>query len=127
LSKIFNSFTSLAVFIACLGLFGLAAYTNEQRTREISIRKVLGASIGSLLSLLYQSYFRLIIVSFVIASLVAYLFAQEWLSNFVYRTQIDYQPFVFALLGTVLIAGVTVMYQSLKTVLRNPVDTLKSE
>lgn len=127
LSKIFNSFTSLAIFIACLGLFGLAAYTNEQRTKEISIRKVLGASVGSLLTLLYQSYFRLILVSFVIASLVAYLFAQEWLSNFVYRTQIDYQPFALALLGTVLIAAVTVMYQSLKTVLRNPAETLKSE
>lgn len=127
LSKVFNAFTGLAIFIACLGLFGLAAYTNEQRTREISIRKVLGASIGSLLSLLYQSYFRLILISFVIAGLVAYLFAQQWLANFVYRTQIDYKPFVLALVGTVLIAAVTVVYQSLKTVLRNPVDTLKNE
>ncbi len=127
LSKVFNAFTGMAIFIACLGLFGLAAYTNEQRTREISIRKVLGASIGSLLRLLYQSYFRLILISFVIAGLVAYSFAQQWLSNFVYRTQIDYKPFVLALLGTVLIAAVTVVYQSLKTVLRNPVDTLKNE
>ncbi|GAB5523178.1 MAG: ABC transporter permease [Roseivirga sp.] len=127
LSKVFNAFTGMAIFIACLGLFGLAAYTNEQRTREISIRKVLGASISSLLGLLYQSYFRLILVSFVIAGGVAYLFAQQWLSNFVYRTQIDYKPFVLALLGTILIAAVTVVYQSLKTVLRNPVDTLKNE
>lgn len=127
LGKVFNAFTGLAIFIACLGLFGLAAYTSEQRTREISIRKVLGASIGSLLSLLYQSYFRLIIVSFVIAALVAYLFAQQWLSNFVYSIQIGFKPFVLALLGTMLIAALTVVYQSLKTVLRNPVDTLKSE
>lgn len=127
LSKVFNAFTGLAIFIACLGLFGLAAYTNEQRIREISIRKVLGASISSLLGLLYQSYFRLILISFVIAGGLAYLFAQQWLSNFIYRTQIDYKPFVLALLGTVLIAAVTVVYQSLKTVLRNPVDTLKNE
>lgn len=127
LSKVFNAFTGLAIFIACLGLFGLAAYTNEQRTREISIRKVLGASVSSLLGLLYQSYFKLIIISFVIAASVAYLFAQEWLSNFVYHTHISYKPFVLALLGTTLISAVTVVYQSLKTVLRNPVDTLKSE
>lgn len=127
LSKVFNVFTGLAIFIACLGLFGLASYTNEQRTREISIRKVLGASIGSLLSLLYQSYFKLIIISFTIAALVAYLFAQEWLSNFVYRTQINFKPFALALVGTVLIAAATVVYQSLKTVLRNPAETLKNE
>ncbi len=127
LSKIFNAFTGLAIFIACLGLFGLAAYTSEQRTREISIRKVLGASVGSLVSLLYQSYFRLILLSFVIAALLAYLFAQQWLSNFVYHIPIGFKPFVLALLGTVLIAALTVVYQSLKTVLRNPVDTLKSE
>ena len=127
LGKVFNAFTGLAILIACLGLFALAAYTNEQRTREISIRKVLGASAASLLGLLYQSYFKLILISFVLAAAFAWFFASEWLSNFVYRTQIGWQPFVLALSGSVLVAGATVMYQSLKTISRNPVDTLKNE
>lgn len=127
LSKIFNAFTGLAIFIACLGLFGLASYTNRQRTREISIRKVLGASVASLLSLLYQNYFRLILISFAIAALAAYLFASQWLSGFAYRTSMGVRPFLTALLGTIVIAAITVVYQSLKTVLRNPVESLKNE
>ena len=127
LSKIFNGFTGLAIFIACLGLFGLASYTNEQRSREISIRKVLGASLVSLLALLYRSYFKLILISFVISGVLAYAFASQWLSGFVYRTEISLFPFLLALLGTVIIAGTTVMWQSMNTVLKNPVETLKNE
>lgn len=127
LARIFNSFTALAIFIACLGLFGLASYTAEQRIREISIRKVLGARAISLLVLLYKSYFRLILCSFIVAGLLAYSFAKEWLSGFVYRIDIGFQPFLVALLGAVVIAGLTVMYQSLKAILSNPAETLKTE
>lgn len=127
LSKIFNGFTGLAIFIACLGLFGLAAYTNEQRTREISIRKVLGASVASLLALLYKGYFKIILISFVISGALAYSFAREWLSGFVYHTELSAKPFVLALFGTALIAAVTVVWQSLKTVTQNPSETLKNE
>jgi len=127
LGKIFNAFTGLAIFIACLGLFGLAAYTNEQRTREISIRKVLGATVLSLLALLYKSYFKLIIASFVLSAVLAYAFATEWLSSFVYHAPLSAQPFVVALVGTASIAALTVVWQSLKTVTRNPAETLKNE
>ena len=127
LSKIFNGFTGLAIFIACLGLFGLAAYTSEQRTREISIRKVLGASILSLLALLYRSYFKLILIAFVISGLLAYVFASKWLSGFVYHTELSIRPFALALLGTAAIAALTVVGQSMKTVTRNPSETLKNE
>lgn len=127
LSKIFTAFTALAIFIACLGLFGLASYMNEQRTKEIGIRKVLGASLMSILSLLYQSYFKLILMSFVVAAGLAYYFMNDWLQKFVYRVQFTTTPFLLALLGTMVLAILTVSYQSIKTANRNPIETLKSE
>lgn len=127
LGNIFNAFTGLAIFIACLGLFGLASYTNEQRSREISIRKVLGATTASLLGLLYKGYFKLILVSFLLSGVLAYAFAKEWLSGFVYHTNIGVKPFAYALVGSVMLAGVTVIWQSLRTVMKNPAETLKAE
>ena len=127
LSKIFGGFTFLAILIACLGLFGLASYTNAQRTKEISIRKVLGASVLSMLGLLYHGYLRIIVLAFALAGLIAYALMTAWLSNFVYRTQIGIQSFVTALIGTLIIAGLTVTYHSLRTASLNPSETLKNE
>ncbi len=127
LGKIFNGFTVLAIFIACLGLFGLASFTSEQRTRELSIRKVLGATVPSLLALLYKGYFKLILGSFVISGVLAYAFAMEWLSGFAYHTPLGAKPFVLALIGTIIIAAITVVWQSLKAVTQNPSQTLKNE
>jgi putative ABC transport system permease protein len=127
LSKIFTAFTALAIFIACLGLFGLASYMNEQRTKEIGIRKVLGASLLSILTLLYKSYFKLILGAFVIAAGLSFYFMQDWLQSFVYRIEFSAEPFVLALVGTIVLAIITVAYQSIKTAYKNPVDTLKSE
>ena len=127
LSKFFAAFTALAIFIACLGLFGLASFMNEQRTKEIGIRKVLGASLMSILSLLYQSYFKLILISFLLAAGLSYYFMQDWLERFVYRISLSAAPFVLALFGTIILAALTVSYQSIKTAYKNPVDTLKSE
>ncbi|MBO3700664.1 ABC transporter permease [Roseivirga sp. E12] len=127
LSKVFNGFTALAIVIACLGLFGLASFTSNQRIKEISIRKVLGATTSSLLSLLFKGYFRLIIVAFIFASVIAYGLMNNWLSNFAYRTDLGLQPFGLAFLGTILIAALTVIYHSLKTVSSNPIENLKDE
>ena len=127
LSRIFSAFTMLAIFIACLGLFGLAAYVNEQRTKEIGIRKVLGASLFSILVLLYKSYFKLILLAFVLAGTLSFYFMSDWLQGFAYRISLDATPFLIALSGTVLLAGITVAYQSIMTAYKNPVDTLKSE
>ncbi len=127
LSKIFSAFTILAIFIASLGLFGLASYVNEQRTKEIGIRKVLGASFGSILLLLYKDYFRLILISFTIAGALSFYFMKDWLQSFVYRINMEATPFIMALLGSIILAVVTIGYQSVKAAYRNPVDTLKSE
>lgn len=127
LSRIFNGFTFLAIVIACLGLFGLASYTNSQRTKEISIRKVLGASVFSLLKLLYKSYFRIIMIAFLIAGLIAYTLMDAWLSGFAYHTKLSFEPYGVAFSGTLLIAILTVTYHSVKTALKNPVESLKNE
>ncbi len=127
LSRIFSAFTMLAIFIACLGLFGLASFINEQRTKEIGIRKVLGASLSSILLLLYRSYFRLILLSFVIASALAVYFMRDWLEGFAYRVDLSAVPFVMALLGTFTLAVLTVSHQSIKAAHKNPVETLKTE
>jgi putative ABC transport system permease protein len=120
-------FSALAILIACLGLFGLAAYAAEQRTRELGIRKVLGASVNSILVLLSKDFARLIAVAIGIAIPLTWLALSSWLNNFAYRTTIS--PWVFALGAAlvVLIALATTIYQSLRAAFRNPVDALRNE
>jgi putative ABC transport system permease protein len=119
--------TTLAIFIACLGLFGLAAYAAEQRAKEIGIRKILGAEVSSIVALLSKDFGRLIALAFVIATPIAWWSMHRWLENFAYRTSIS--PWLFAAAAGIvtLIALLTTLFQSLKAAIANPVDTLRSE
>jgi putative ABC transport system permease protein len=127
LGSILSVFTGLAIFIGCLGLFALATFMAERRTKEIGIRKVLGASIASITGLLAKDFLKLVVISIVIASPIAYYFMQKWLANFAYR--IDMQWWMFAAAGgaAVLIAFLTVGFQSVRAALANPTRSLKSE
>ncbi|MFC5410145.1 ABC transporter permease [Larkinella bovis] len=120
-------FATLAIFIACLGLFGLAAFMAEQRTKEIGVRKVLGASVASVVALLSRDFLKLVVIAIVIASPVAWYVMRQWLQGFAYQVEIS--GWVFALAGflSLLIAFLTVSFQSLKAALMNPVKSLRSE
>jgi putative ABC transport system permease protein len=126
-SQIVGVIAGLAIFTACLGLFGLAAITTEQRTKEIGIRKVLGASLLSLIALLARNFARLVLIAFFIAAPAAYFIMQSWLQNFVYRIDIGW--WVFALAGglALFIALLTVSAQAIKAALANPVEALRYE
>ena len=127
LNKIITYFTLLALFIACLGLFGLSAYSAEQRTKEIGIRKVLGASVTGIVSLVSKDFIKLILISFLIAAPVGYFIMQQWLKDFTYKTNIGMDVFLVSGFGIILIAVFTVSWQSIKAALTNPVKSLKSE
>lgn len=120
-------FSVLAILISCLGLFGLASYTAERRTKEIGIRKVLGASIGSLTRLLSLEFLRLVCISCFIAFPVAWWSLHNWLQHYQYRTTIQWWIFPLAALIAILIAFITVSYQALKAAIVNPVKSLRSE
>ncbi|SEB08766.1 ABC transporter permease [Pedobacter hartonius] len=122
-----NLFGGLAIFISCLGLFGLAVYSAEQRTKEFGIRKVLGASVYSLMQLLSLSFLKMIVVAIVIAVPLAYYFMGAWLQKFEFHTTISWWIILIAASGTLLIALLTVGYQAYKTATSNPVDALKYE
>jgi len=127
LLRIINSFTILAIFICCLGLFGLAAFMAEQRVKEIGIRKVLGASVSSITTLLCKDFLKLILISVVIVSPIAYYFMHKWLQDFAYRTTIGWWIFVTVGVIALLIALFTVSFQSIKAALANPVKSLRTE
>jgi len=125
--KLFAVFTFLGFFIACLGLFGLASFTAEQRTKEIGIRKVLGASVSKIAMLLTLDFTKWILIASFVAWPVAYWISDKWLRNFAYRTDIPFVAFIVATLVTFIIALLTVSYQALKASLSNPVDVLRTE
>lgn len=124
---LFTDFAAIAIFISCLGLLGLAAYTAQVRTREIGVRKVLGASVSNLVSLLTKDFLKLVLLSIVIASPVAWYFMHKWLQDFAYKISINW--WVFALAGgmSIIIAFITISFQAIKAALTNPVKTLRSE
>lgn len=124
---IFSLFTGLAIFIACLGLMGLSAFTAEKRTKEISIRKILGASDGSVLVMLNKEFTRLVLFSFIVAAPVAWWIMEKWLQDFAFRIAIAPWIFIAAGILTLVIAWITVSWQSYKAAISNPVDSLKSE
>ena len=126
-AKLISVFTVLAIIIACLGLFGLAAFTAEQRTKEIGVRKVLGASVAGIVSLLAKNFVGTVALSFLLASPLAWYAMNQWLQDFDYR--IDIEWWMFAVSGTLvlLIALLTVSFQSIKAALANPVDSLRNE
>ena len=125
--RIFAIFALLAVFIACIGLLGLAAYTTQQRTKEIGIRKVLGAGTGSIIGLLARDFIRLVVVAIVVASPVAAWAMQRWLADFAYRISLSWWMFVVAGAVAVAVAFFTVSFQSIKASLANPIKSLRSE
>ncbi|GAB3175616.1 ABC transporter permease [Telluribacter humicola] len=125
--KLFFYFAILAIFISCLGLLGLASYSTMQRTKEIGVRKVMGASVGSIVGLLSKDFLKLVLIAFVIASPIAWYFMSEWLQNFEYRTDIQWWVFLAAAVMAVTIAFATVSFQSIKAALMNPVKSLRSE
>ena len=127
LSVITASFSGFALLITCLGLFGLAAFTAERRTKEIGVRKVLGASSTRILVLLCKNFARLVMLAFVVATPVAYLAMNRWLEDFAYRIDISWRIFLLAGLAALVISLLTVSYQSIKAALANPVETLRYE
>jgi putative ABC transport system permease protein len=124
---IFNFFTLLAILISCLGLFGLASFTAEQRTREVGIRKVLGATVPNIVRQLSREFITWVLLANILAWPVAFMAMSKWLQNFAYRTSIGVGTFILAGLIALVIALFTVSYQSIKTALANPVQALKYE
>jgi hypothetical protein len=117
----------VAIFISCMGLFGLVTFIAQQRTKEIGIRKVLGASVSGIVSMLSKDFLKLVVVSFAIASPVAWYFMHQWLQGFAYRANISWWIFILAGLGAIFIAMLTVSYQAIKAALANPVKSLRTE
>lgn len=125
--RLIGTFTFLAFMIASLGLFGLASFMTEQRTKEIGVRKILGASIPKIVLLLSKDFLKWVILANVVAWPVAYFAATHWLQSFPYRIEIEYWIFVFSTITTIIIALSTVSYQSVKAALANPIESLRYE
>ena len=127
MGKIVGVFTIISIFVACLGLFGLAAFTAELRTKEIGVRKVLGASVQGLVTLLSKDFVKLVLLSAIIAFPIAWWAMNEWLKDFVYRIEIGWWVFVVAAAIAILIALFTVSFQAIKAAIANPVKSLRTE
>jgi ABC-type antimicrobial peptide transport system permease subunit len=127
MGSIFNVFTILAIFISCLGLFGLTNFIAEKRTKEIGIRKVIGASVTGIVALLSKGLIKLVIVAILIATPLAWWAMNNWLNDFAYHTDIGWRVFVIAGLASVLIALFTISFQAVKAALANPIKSLKTE
>ncbi len=127
IGKLAGVFTGLAILISCLGLFGLASYVAEQRTKEIGVRKVLGASVASLWRLLSKDFVFLVLIALLIAAPLAWYFMDGWLQKYTYRTELSWWIFVAAGAGALAITLLTVSFQSVKAALMNPVESLRSE
>jgi putative ABC transport system permease protein len=125
--QVFAIFSGLAIVIACVGLFGLAAYTASLKTKEIGIRKVLGASVSSVVVLLSKEFTKLILIAFVLATPLAWYVMNNWLQGFAYRIDLGPKVFIIAGLSALLISWLTVSYQSIKAAIMNPVKSLRSE
>ena len=127
MARIINSFTLIAIFISCLGLFGLAAFSAEQRSKEIGIRKVLGASVGGIVQLLSKDFLKLVVIAIVIATPIAWWAMSKWLQNFAYKINISWWMFALAGLLAIFIALFTVSFQAIKAAIANPVRSLRTE
>jgi putative ABC transport system permease protein len=127
LGKVLNIFTGIALLLACLGLFGLSAYSIQQRTKEIGIRKVLGATLPNVVSLLSKDFVGLVVVAMIIAFPVAGWFMHRWLEDFVYRIAISWWMFAVAGFAAIAITLITISFQAVKAAVANPVKSLRSE
>lgn len=127
IGKLSTFFAFLAIFISCLGIFGLASFVAEQRTKEIGVRKVLGASVFNVWGLLSKDFILLVIISFIIAAPIAWYFMNDWLQNYEYHTPINWWIYVATCAGAVLITLATVSFQAIRAALANPVKSLRTE
>ncbi|MGH7497213.1 MAG: ABC transporter permease, partial [bacterium] len=127
LGRVFGTFSFLAIFIACLGLFGLASFTAEQRTKEIGVRKVLGATVSGIVLMISKDFTKLVLIAIVVATPIAYYLMNRWLQDFAYRTEVG--GWVIASAGglALVIALATVSTQAIKAALANPVEALRYE
>ena len=121
------TFSILTIFIACLGLFGLVTYMAEQRTKEIGVRKVLGASISNVIIMLSKDFLKLVLIAAIIAFPIAWWAMHTWLQQFAYRISISWWIFIVAGIAALLIGLITVSFQAVKAAVANPVDSLRSE
>jgi putative ABC transport system permease protein len=124
---VFSAFATIAVLLACLGLFALTAYAMVQRTKEIGIRKILGATVGNILALVSKDFIRLVIIAFIIAAPVAWYVIHKWLDNFVYKIPVQWWVFLVAGIATLVIAFITISLQAIRTAITNPVKNLRAE
>ena len=127
IGKLASAFAGLAIFISCLGIFGLAAFVAEQRTKEVGIRKVLGASMLNVWQLISKEFVWLVVFSCVIAAPLGYFLLKSWLNGFTYRTEISWWIFVLSFLGALTITLLTVSTQAIRAAMSNPVKSLRSE
>ena len=125
--KVFALFSGLAILVACLGLLGLSLFTTSQRTKEIGVRKVLGASVSNIVMLISKDFISLIIIAFVISTPIAWYFMHKWLENFAYRININWWIYIVAGCLALLIALITVSFQAVKAAIANPVKSLRTE
>ncbi len=124
---IIQTFTGIAVLISCLGVYGLVLFTVQRKVKEIGVRKVLGANIGSILYLIYKDFALLLLIGFVLAVPASYFFMNQWLDNFIYRTNVSVVTFAISLLVVFIIVSLTISYQALRAAYTNPVKSLRSE
>ncbi len=123
----FNVFAGIAIFISCLGLFGLATYTAQVKIKEIGIRKVLGASVSGIIKLISKDFLKLVIIAIIIAIPIAWWAMNKWLNDFAYHVNISWRVFALAGIVALLIALITVSFQAIKAAIANPVKSLRSE
>jgi putative ABC transport system permease protein len=127
LTGVIGGFTSMAIIISALGLFGLASYTAEQRKKEIAVRKVLGSGISEVVALLIKEYFYLVLIANIIAWPVGYYIANKWLQDYAYRISISPAIFILAGVSAIVIMAIAVGYQTIKAATANPANNLRSE
>jgi putative ABC transport system permease protein len=127
IGRIMGVFAGLTIFVACLGLFGLAAFPAERRTKEIGIRKVLGANVSGLAVLLSSDFFKLVLIAFICASPIAWYVMNQWLQGFAYRIHLNWVIFAVAAIVVAMITLMTVSYQSIRAALGKPINSLRSE
>ncbi|MEL7530282.1 MAG: ABC transporter permease [Bacteroidota bacterium] len=127
IGKLANFFALVALFISCLGLLGLVSFLAQQKTKEIGIRKVLGASVGNIVALLSKDFLRLVVIAFVIATPLTIYLMQAWLSDFAFHIDLNWSTFILVGLGAVLLAFLTVSFQSVRAAITNPINSLRNE
>lgn len=127
LSQLYTIFAIIAIFISCLGLYGLISFMAVQRTKEVGVRKVLGATAGNIVYLLSKEFTLLILIAFVIAGPIAYLLMNKWLQNYTYRVEIGATVFIIAIIGSMIIAWITAGHRAIKAAVANPVKSLRTE